>query len=338
MKTVYIVTGASGFLGGWIIRKLLLRGETVRAFVLKGEYCNFTDAESKQISVYEGDVCNYESLAELFHFEEETEIIVIHCAGLISISAKRDERIWAVNVEGTENVLEACKKHRVKKLIHISSVHAIPVDKHGALIREINHFSPAAVTGQYGKTKAAATQLVLDAAKEGLHAVVIQPSGLVGPMGLPQGPMTHLIKSFLSGHLPAAVQGGYDFVDVRDVAECVLSAVEKGNKGECYILSGRYVAIHDLLDILAEASGRKRVKLYLPMRFLKMTAPLAELYYRIVRQQPLFTKYSLDTISENSVFSHEKAERELGYKSRDFKETLFDTVAWFQKRKKVIGC
>ena len=122
-----------------------------------------------------------------------------------------------------------------------SSVHAIPEKPKGCIITEDCEFSPGLVDGDYAKSKATATELVFDAAKRGLNASIVFPSGIIGPGDIQGGSFTSMAKSFLSGKLPFAVRGGYDFVDVRDVAKGILACSESGEPGKGYILSGHYV-------------------------------------------------------------------------------------------------
>lgn len=169
----------------------------------------------------------------------------------------------------------------------------------------------------------------------GLDAMVVHPSGLIGPGVYGRGHLTQLVMDFLDGRLTAGVAGGYDFADVRDVAEGILEAAQKGRCGQCYILSGSYHSIPDLLERLHKISGRRRVKTVLPLWFARLTAPLEERYYKLLRQKPLYTKYSLYTLTSNANFSCEKAKRELGYAPRNFDETLKDTVAWLRETHKL---
>lgn len=333
-NTIYIVTGAAGHLGSYVVRELLFRGREVRALVLPNESCpDFIDVNRHLLKEYAGNVCVPASIEPLFESNAPTEFIVIHCAGIVAITKKTDKKVYDVNVGGTANIIAACKRHRVKRLVYISSVHAIPLLSHGQTIREISFFNPDAVTGFYDKTKAAATQLVLDAAQNGLDAVVIHPAGIIGPNGLPTGNMARLITLFLRGRLPAAIHGGYDFVDVRDVASGIVKAVDMGKSGEGYILSNRFVDLEELFTILSEVSGQKKPKLYLPLWAAKAVAPFAELYYRLARKTPVFTRYSLHTVSQKALYSHDKARRELGYRTRPLKETLTDIALWMKNRK-----
>ena len=360
---VFIVTGAAGHLGSCVVQALLTQGRTVRALVLPNENCpEFIDANTDHLKEYTGDVCSPPTLAPVFEDGAPAELIVIHCAGIVSITKKEDRRVYDVNVGGTKNILDMCRRYRVKRLVYVSSVHAIPALPRGQTIREISSFDPEAVPGYYDKTKAAATQMVLDAAADGLDAVVVHPSGIIGPHGLPSGNMARLITLYVRGKLPAAVRGGFDFVDVRDVAGGVIAAALKGKSGECYILSNRFVEIKEMLDLLGKTgdgslsrgehdlphkkSGSMRQRtvpcrgvprrprlpcLTVPLWAAKAVTPFTELYYRITRKTPLFTRYSLNTLSENAVFSHEKASSKLDYLTRPLRETLADTEIWIKK-------
>ena len=167
--------------------------------------------------------------------------------------------------------------------------------------------------------------------KKGLNAIVVHPSGIIGPGNYGKGHLSQLIIDYLNNRLTAIVKGGYDFVDVRDVADGILKAIEKGRVGECYILSNRYFEIKEIINLLHEVTNHKPIKTILPNWFAKLTAPIAELYYKILKQPPLYTSYSIYTLSTNSHFSHEKATKELDYNPRDMKETLKDTVDWLKK-------
>ena len=123
-------------------------------------------------------------------------------------------------------------------------------------------------------------------------------------------------------------------MDVRDVARGVVLAAEKGKCGECYILSNRFIDLKELFDTLSEVSGKKKLRMYLPKWAVNAIVPFAELYYRLSHQPPLFTRYSLFTITQNAAYSHEKATRELGYSTRPLKETLSDIVQWLRQSKK----
>ncbi len=330
MKKLYLVTGISGHLGSTVASALLESGQgAVRGFDLPAVRHNNLRGDVEMVY---GDITKPEELEPAFLHAEDEELCVIHCAGIVSITSKLNPAIYAVNVTGTKNVLALCEKHRAAKLVYVSSVHAIPEAPKGTTITEISRFDPKVVEGAYAQTKAEATQAVLNAAARGLNATVVHPSGIIGPNDLGNGHLTHVIIDFLNSKLTAIVKGGYDFVDVRDVARGILAAAERGRAGECYILSNRYLTVKQLIDTVSELTGKKTIKTVLPLWFAQLTAPFAELYYRLRRTAPLYTRYSLYTLESNSQFSHEKATKELGYRTRDIRETLADTVAFLKGR------
>lgn len=333
-KNIFIVTGANGFLGNNIVRKLLQNQENeVRALVLPHD--KTTALDGLGCKRYEGDVTKKETLTALFDVPEESELFVIHCAAIVYIKSKYNPLVYDVNVNGTKNIIEKVLEKNAK-LVYVSSVHAIPEKPEGQIITEITDFDPGKVTGQYAKTKAETARYVLETVKKkNLNACIVHPSGIIGPGDFGSSHLTQLIIDFARGRLKACVKGGYDFVDVRDVAAGVVNACYEGQKGECYILSNRYVTIRELLDTVSEVQNTKKIKSVLPMWLAKLTAPLSELYYAALKQPPLYTKYSLYTLNTNSDFSNEKAKAELDYRTRDFKETIRDTINWLKENGKI---
>lgn len=327
MAELYLVTGAAGHLGSTVVHSLLERGARVRALLLPHEPNPPAGAK-----IYYGDVRNRESLRPFF--EDAEHATVIHCAGIVTIATNRDPLVRQVNVEGVRNIIAMCKEHRCR-LLHVSSVHAIPERPKGETITEVTRFNPKKVTGYYAETKAEATQLVLDAVKDGLDALVVHPSGICGPGDNGRGHLTALVSDFCTKRLTCGITGGYDFVDVRDVAEGILLAVDKGRAGECYILSNRWLSVRELLHMLHEITGIREIKRFLPTGFIRMMALPAEGWYALRHKPPLFTRYSLYTLSSNALFSHDKATKELSYHPRDFRETLRDTVAWLRDKGRI---
>ena len=329
MFTNYLVTGATGFLGLTIVRMLAARGERVTALVLKGDASAARLPAGVRVSC--GNVADRDSLADFFSSCDE-QTCVIHCAGMISIRTTPGKRLRAINVTGTANIVALCQAHRAGKLIYVSSVHAIPEAKKGAVMAETTAFSPQAVSGPYAKTKAEATALVLAAAKNGLNACVVHPSGIVGPEDYNLGSISSMIISYCRGRLPLGVEGGYDFVDVRDVASGILACCEKGVPGECYILSSEYVSIRTLLGRLQAESRGKRVLAFVPTVLAKILSPFAEVFSLLRREKPCFTPCSVAVLSSNGHFSHAKATHDLGYSPRKFADTLRDTFRWLREK------
>ncbi|MDD2433907.1 MAG: NAD-dependent epimerase/dehydratase family protein [Bacilli bacterium] len=329
----YVIFGAAGHLGTTLIQELLAKHERVIAFVMP------QDAEAPQIQgvekIFVGDITNRDALEEFFKEYCDSDTIVLNSVGIVTIASHFNQAVYDVNVTGVKNIVDFCLKYNVKKLVHVSSVHAIKEKPDHELISEPYHFDEKDVVGLYAKTKAEATQYVLDATKKGLDASVVFPSGIAGPNDYGHGHITKLLIDYYNHRLTSIVKGGYDFVDVRDVANGIINCATMGKKGEGYILSNHYFSVKEVIDIFHQVTGHKPIKSVLPLWFAKGTAGLAELYYKILHQTPLYTAYSLYTLGSNSNFSNEKAKKELGYTTRSFKETVTDTLAFLKANKRI---
>ena len=334
-SVIYLVTGACGHLGSQIVGQLATRGEKIRVLKLPGENDSLLDG--RKVESFFGDVRDMDSLRPFFQVEPGDEAYVIHAAGIVTIAAKVDENLRRVNVEGTRNIVALCQETKVRRLLYVSSVHALPEKPRGEIIRESDAFDGNAVTGAYAKTKAEATQIVLDAGQKGLDVVVVHPSGIIGPGDMGSNHSNQIFRDYMYGHLPAVVKGGYDFVDVRDVAKGCILALERGKPGSCYILSNAHYEIRQLTDMLAKFAGIKMRPLVLPLWLVSAFAPLAETLDKLRSRRPLFTRYSLYTISTNDCFSSEKAKDELGYTVRPMEETMRDFVLWEREKNRMPG-
>lgn len=335
-KIMYIVTGAYGHLGNTLVNKLAQTRPNclIRGFVLENDFS--IEFQYKNVEIYRGDIRIKESIEPIFRSTIGYDsVIVIHTAGIVSISSKFKPIVREVNVDGTKNIVELCQKYNVKKLVHVSSVHAIPDSKDGRIIKETGSFSPDNVYGFYAKTKAEASQVVMDSVHHGLDAAIVHPSGIIGAGDYGRGHITQLIIDYLNGGLVAAVKGGYDFVDVRDVADGIISCTQNSKAGDCYILSNKYFTIKQLLDIVHEITHHKKISVILPQWLARAAAPMSELYYRLKKQPPLYTSYSLYSLRGHTCFSHERATEALGYNPRDIEDTLSDTVQWLKSHHRI---
>lgn len=340
IKNIYIVTGANGFLGNNIIRELNRTEPDAEVRALVSSPDRIDALKGLNCKIYAGDVTKPETLIDIFTISSSTssktasthppKVYVIHCAAVVYIKSKANPAVYNVNVLGTKHIAEKTLEIGAK-LVYVNSVHALPELPHGSVITEITNFDPAQVEGEYAKSKAEAARYILETVQNrGLDACIVHPSGIIGPYDFKTSHLTQLIIDAATGRLKAGVKGGYDFVDVRDVTQGILAACTKSRAGECFILSGHYVSIPELFKLIAEATGQKPITTFLPLWLAKLTAPLSEFYYQAKKQPPLYTKYSLYTLESNANFSHAKADRELGYRSRPIKATITDTVRWLE--------
>ncbi|MCQ2397700.1 MAG: NAD-dependent epimerase/dehydratase family protein [Sphaerochaetaceae bacterium] len=331
---VYLVTGAAGFLGGTVCRKLVNSGEKVRAFVLKNDPA--MKYVPREAEIVEGDLCNLNSLEQLFRVPENSEIIVLHIASIVTVNPEYNRKVMDVNVGGTENIIALCKKYNVKKLVYCSSTGAIPELPKGNVIREISHFSAEGLKDCYSQSKALATQLVLDAAKSGLDASVVHPTGILGPEDFSVSETTKTVIDIINGKMPAGIDGSFNLSDVRDLADGLIAASEKGRKGECYILGNEVVSFRDFSRILVNQAHCKKIRFFLPIKMAYTMADVLEKRAKKTGKKPLLTKFSIWNLARNNVFDYSKAQKELGYNPRSYEETVSDEIAWLKKTGKIV--
>jgi len=323
-----LVTGATGHIGNVLVRKLLAQGEHVRALVWKGEdTSSIRDLELERV---EGDVLDPASLAQAL----EGVDTVYHLAGIISIMPGKNPFVWKVNVEGTRNVLEAARRARVKRLVYTSSIHAIKRAPHGVEMDETLGFDPNNPYGEYDRSKAAASLDVQNAAQADLDAVIVCPTGVIGPYDFRGSEMGEVIRQASEARPMFYVEGAYDFVDVRDVAEGLVAAAAYGKRGESYILSGNKVSVRYMLETVREVTGKTFASFKMPFSLAEFAARFTPWYYQHTKVKPRFTPYSLEVLQSNADISHKKAERDLGYQPRPLIETIADTVRWYFENRK----
>ncbi len=320
------VTGATGHLGHVLVQQLLTAGEHVR--IVTRASSELTGIDVSKVERVNADLTDADALRAGFAGAST----VYNAAAKISFGMDTREELHRVNVEGTRCVVEAAKAANIGRLVHVSSIEAFPLTIGPYPINEELGIDPDHTVMEYGRTKALGTRIVLDAAAAGMNAVVVCPTAFIGLPDFRLSPMGRLVLDFARGRLPAYVDGGFDFADVRDIARGVLLAGTKGRRGELYLLSGRYASIPDLMELLGRLCGRRKPLLCLPTKAIAWLMPPIELYYRISGRPPRFTRDSLHILSYGVTVDSSKAARELGYSSRPLEVTLSDTLDWFRER------
>jgi dihydroflavonol-4-reductase len=330
MKTIYVVTGATGFVGGNLVPKLLVQGKTVYGYVRSKEKAGLV-LKDTAAKLFFGDIRDAEAFEKVFD-DPAAQYIVIHTAAVVLIGGNKKQyrEMYDVNINGVKTVIAACLKHKAK-LLHVSSVHAIAEPKKRATTYETRRFDPKSVHGPYAKTKAESTALVMEAVDSaGLKAVIVHPSGITGPGDYGNSHMTQMAADYLAGKIPAAVNGGYDFVDVRDVCDGIIAAIKSFRSGECYLLTNKFYTVKEFLNLLSELSGARKINMTLPMWTAKLGVPFIALAAKLTGKRPLYTSYALYTLESNGNFSHEKATRELGYRPMELKESLKGAIEFLK--------
>ena len=329
---IYLVTGAAGFLGSNICRQLTADGQKVRALVLEGDPAAKYIPEGVEITY--GDLLNIPSLEQFFDTPAGVDVYVIHSASIVWTKMEENPKVRAVNVDGTANIIDQCIKHKVKKLVYISSFGAIPEAPHGEKIKEVDNFEQTeGLVGFYSVTKAEATQLVLNAVKEHpeLDASVIQPTGICGPYDYAFGPVTSMVMQFIKGEMKMGISGTFNSVDVRDLAAGVIAACDKGRRGECYILSNMVVTMNDMFEYINKAAGTSVKSYVLSKDVAHVAVVFLAIASKFTGKDPLLSDFNIYMLNRNNECDCSKAEAELGYKCRPFEETMQDTVDWLEK-------
>ena len=316
------VTGASGHTGANLVRELHTQGRAVRALIHRdGRACEGLDIETCT-----GDVLDFSSLCHAFQGAR----VVYHLAVHISISKHDAELASRINVEGTRNVVKACREAGVRRLVHFSSIHALSREPRNEVIDEHRPFADASAP-VYDRSKAAAERIVFEAVDEGFDAVIVIPTAMLGPWDFKPSYMGRFLLALYHGKLKSLVRGGFDWVDVRDVVKGALAAEKRGKGGERYLLSGTWLSVKDIAALVCDVAGRKTPGFMAPLWLAHAGVPFIAAVSRLKKTEPLYTKESLQALQHHRHISNGKARHELGYVPRPLRDTVSDALDWFKE-------
>lgn len=316
------ITGASGHLGTAIVYELLKND----SYEIRAQYhSKHPNVEHTQLKWVKGDL----SEASLKDLIQDADF-VIHCAAIISITGGQNGKVHATNVGGTERVANICVEQKVGRLIHVSSTHALQEIPRETIFDE-NRPHKSSSDFAYDYSKACSEQVVQQAIQEhGLDAIIVRPSSMVGPPDFKPSLLGAGIASMSKMKIPAIVKGGYDFVDVRDVARSIVSALTNGRSGESYNLTGTYHEIRDLARIVAETAKVRPPRFVVPNSLVLLGVPFIKIQARLTRKPPKFTRESIEVLKNGHPnMSGAKAHQELGHASRPLEASIQDLLDWF---------
>ncbi len=321
-----LVTGATGFVGAAVARTLVAAGETVRVLVrATSDRRNLTGLE---VEIAEGDLLDAASLrgavdgcAKLFHVAADYRLWV-----------PRPEEIYAVNVEGTAELIRAAVAAGVERIVYTSSVATLGNNADGQPADEATPVTLADMIGHYKRSKFQAEAEVRRlVAEEDAPVVIVNPSAPIGPGDVRPTPTGRMVLEAAAGKMPAYVDTGLNVVHVDDVAAGHLLADEHGRIGERYVLGGRDMLLREILETIAQIAGTKPPKVRLPHNAILPIAHAAEWWARLTGAEPFVTVDGVNLAKKRMFFSSAKAAAELGYAARPAEEALADAVAWFRR-------
>ena len=324
MTDLVLVTGASGFVGSAVLRKLIERGHRVRALLRpRSPRANLAGLTCELV---EGDMRDGGSLAPAMRDVR----FLFHVAADYRLWARNPDEIIRNNRDGTRAVMQAAREAGVERIVYTSSVATLKPRDDGSDADENDRADMHTAIGAYKKSKVAAERVVDEMVGQGLPAVIVSPSTPIGPRDIRPTPTGRIVAQAANGRMPAYVETGLNLVHVDDVADGHLLALDKGRIGENYILGGHDVMLKDMLAEIARLAGHKAPRIQLPRAPLYPLAILSEVLARITGKEPVLTVDSLTMAQHKMFFSSAKAKREVGYTTRPWRLAVADAVNWFK--------
>lgn len=325
----YIVTGATGYVGNCIVKRLLDDGLEVIGLIRNEKKAQRVFKDKKPLFV-KGDIRDQETIDKLFAFADE-KTVVIHTAAEISIGEGDIDTLISVNVDGTRKICEACLDYKVNKLLHISSSEAIPEGL--KLLPDLSNYipNPNKVRKGYNRSKSLADSLVMRYVKEhNLNASILIIAGVLGPGDYSLSHMSQMFIDFIKGKLPASIDGGYNDFDIRDLTNVLHNIVDKSLKGESYLFANRPDKINELLGYIAEKTKAK-IPFTCPIWLAYMGLPVLWTASKIKKQRPLYTSSALASLRADVDYPLTKVKEQFGYQTRSLKETVDDHIDFLYK-------
>jgi dihydroflavonol-4-reductase len=323
MKT--LVTGGTGYVGSSLVRLLLEQGEEVRCLVREGS--RTANIDGLPVEIARGDVGDEGSLRRSVKGCGR----VYHLAALYANWVSDPSLMYRVNVDGTRNVLQACREGEVERVVHCSSVAALGA--HGKTpADESASFNLQSTQDPYYLSKHGAEQVALEFAASGLPLVIVNPSNPLGPRDRTPTPTGALILHVLRGALPGYVEGGINLITMTDCVRGMAAAMERGRPGERYVLGNRNVSVKEYFDLIVAVAGKGRSP---SIRFPRWMAVLSghgyELLARVTGKPPVTTASWVRVGSHTSWWDCRKAREELGLPQTPVEEGLAEALRWFEQ-------
>jgi len=317
-----LVTGGTGLVGSTIARMLIGQGYSVK--ILRRENSNLYNVRSLDVEHCIGDVRDTASLPKAIKGCDT----VFHTAAIVSFWRPLRDIQYDVNVIGTRNIVDACLKAGIRRLVHTSSIAALGHPEPGQLATESTAFNGKSLKRGYKSSKFLAEQEIFNGIEKGLDAVIVNPSVIIGPGDIHFNG-GNLIRSIRKGLVPFYLKGGMNVVYVDDVANGEIFAWKKGRKGERYILCGENLTHREIFALTAEIVGGKAPRMRCPVPFVKFAARAFEFVSFLTRKQPMISQEMVEGAGIENWYSSEKAIKELGYSATPLRIAVEKTYRWY---------
>jgi dihydroflavonol-4-reductase len=319
------LTGASGFVGGHLLRALLAEGADVTCLVRSSSSRrNLSGLEAR---VIEGDLRDPASLAKGLIGRD----LVFHCAADYRLYVRDPVEMYASNVEGTKNVLAAAAARGVERVVYTSSVGALGLNPDGTPADENTPVTLDDMIGHYKRSKFLAERVAEEWAAKGLGVVIVNPSTPVGEGDHKPTATGQIVLDFLRRRIPAFVDTGLNLIDVRDVAQGHLLAATRGRVGEKYILGNRNMSLREILETLSRLTGLPAPTVRLPQWLPLAVAAVDTGISRVLRREPRLPLEAVRLARHKMYFSADKAVKELGLRQTPVEEALQRAISWFRQ-------
>lgn len=316
------LTGSSGHLGANLVRLLIEKGYEVCALVNRDTRA----VEGLDCARSPGSVLDTDSLCAAFRDAE----IVFHLAAVVTLAHRDNGTVWRTNVDGTRNVVNACVARGVRRLIHFSSIHAFSAHPCDEVVTEDRPLAAESNLPIYDRTKVAGELEALKGSGQGLEVLIVNPTAVVGPNDFKPSAMGRVLLDLKARRLPAVVQGGFSWVDARDVSLGAEAAGRIGRSGERYLLAGHHKSLAELARIASVIAGVPPPHFTLPVWMARLGVPFAAFASAVSGKPASFTRASLRAVTHHQKISYDKAACELGYAPRPLEDTIADTYRWFE--------
>jgi len=317
------VTGATGHIGINLVRQLISEGYQVRACYHTPRHRQILTALN--VDTVAIDVTQPESLQQVFNGCD----VVFHCAGIISLDGDANGQVTRVNVNGAMHVAKAALAARVKRLVHLSSIHSFNREPRHLVVNESRQRVQHARGSHYDFSKACGEAAVRTIVQQGLDAVILHPTGVLGPNDYRPSHLGQTLLGFYQRRIPMTIAGGFNFVHVDDVVKAMLTAAHRGVRGDSYIIAGHWHSIRELADMVAKITSSKAPSLNCPLWLARSAYPIHRFIQRVLRMPAQYTPETLATLRALRQIDDSKARRELNHQPSLIHTAIADWFRWY---------